>query len=634
LQTTTATHLEAVINPDVPSVGPSRELIYLDNAATTPNDPRVVEAMMPYLTTKFGNPSAITYAYGVQAREAVEEARHRVARMLGASDDKEVIFTSGATEANFLAIVGSMTSEEVRTRAADSGKKVHIVTSLLEHSCVLNSCRYLEQIGVAEVTYLSIADRDGVTRAEDVKAALRPNTALVSIMLVNNEIGVVNEIDEISKVIQEHNGGSTLFHVDGTNGIGKIPLDVSEHSIHFLSCSAHKIYGPKGVGALYIHKEAQKRFNGLVKGGGQESGFRGGTENVPGIVGMGVAAHFAREELESDSKRLASMRDRALERLRAEVPAGCQVLVTGSLARRVPGNLHFAVPGCDSEELLAECRQRVAFSSGSACSASKKSSSYVMRAMGVPAEWPIFRLGFGRFNTQAEVDEALDVIIAAVRRLFDQAVASTAQGLQPLAKSLLPGGGAGEPDKRHSAQSTSTVSTAASLTHRIERSALDSLDSNNQSVSGLTHIGVVENRHQKPIYIEWKHERSKIILDKKWATGLDGLNEWSHVHILWLMGGEETTKTSHVPQGLYDQVPKVGIFSCRCPQRPNKIAVTLAKLISVNEESAEIEVEGLDAISGSPVLDIKPYVAVLDDISLVRRDSVVLQPGWNDQLQY
>lgn len=600
------------------SAGPEPgSIIYLDNAATTPVDPCVVKAMLPYLTTKFGNPSAITYAQGWEAKAAIEQARHEVAELFGAGHDNEVIFTSGATEANAIAIVGSMTS-------AGIDAKPHIVTSQLEHSCVLQSCRRLERLGQASVTYLGLSNRDGVTRAAEVKAALRPNTALVSIMLANNEIGVVNDIKGIAEVVAAHNGGATLLHVDGAQGIGKVPFSVKDHHIHLMSVSAHKWYGPKGVGALYIRRDVQDRLDAVVKGGGQEFGFRGGTQNVAGIVGMGCAAKLVKEGLEEEGKRIAELRDHALKRLRSELPAECPAHVTASMTERVPSNLHFAVPGCNAEDLLARVRKHVAFSSGSACAAAAESKGHVMSALGVPPEWPIFRLGFGRFTTRQETDQAIDVIVAAIKENFGTVEGVDAKELGPLAPTLEP------------APEIANSDGGRKGSKMAQPSALDKLGASEDQVSsGMVVVGVVQNKHQEPTYIEWKHERSVIQVDKKWKGALDGLEKWTHLHILWVMGQEKSTKTSHVPQALYGEVPKVGIFACRCPQRPNKIAMSLVKLISVDTATLKVTVEGLDAINGSPVLDIKPYVAELDEFAKVRgRDSVLGQPEWNSKLQY
>ena len=393
----------SVSSPPPTVVRAGRPPIYLDYAATTPTDPRVVDAMMPYFTTMFGNSASRTHVFGWQAEEAVEAARGEIAAVIGA-DAKEITWTSGATEANNLAIKGAV--EFLR----ESGKQ-HVITAVTEHKAVLDTCKYLERHG-AEVTYLPV-DELGLVSAAQIEAAIRPDTAICSIMFVNNETGVVQPIAEIGAVCRKH---GVLFHTDAVQAFGKIPIDVDAMNIDLLSMSAHKIYGPKGVGALYVRRRRPRvRLAPQIHGGGHERGNRSGTLNVPGIVGFGWAAKLAREEMAGEAASILELREYLRNRLMTEVP---HATLNGSLERRVPGILNISFAYVEGESLLMGLKD-VAISSGSACTSASLEPSYVLKAMGLNDELAhsSLRLSIGRFTTLEELNHIADLIAREVARL-------------------------------------------------------------------------------------------------------------------------------------------------------------------------------------------------------------------------
>ncbi|WP_178133774.1 IscS subfamily cysteine desulfurase [Vineibacter terrae] len=375
--------------------------IYLDYQATTPMDPRVLEAMMPYFTTKFGNPHSRSHSYGWEAEEAVEKARAQIARLIG-GDEKEVIFTSGATESNNLAIKGVAHFYKDRRN--------HIVTLVTEHKCVLDTCRHLEQEGF-EVTYLPV-QQNGLVDLEQLRAAITDKTVLVSVMAVNNEIGVIQPLKEIGALCREK---GAFFHTDAAQAVGKIPLDVQEMNIDLMSISGHKIYGPKGIGALYVRRKPRVRLVALIDGGGQERGFRSGTLPTPLCVGLGEACEIAMKEMESEATQLRKLRDRFLKGIQAQLP---DTYVNGDMEQRIPGNLNISFAYVEGESLIMGIKS-LSVSSGSACTSASLEPSYVLRALGVEEELAhtSLRIGFGRFTTEHEVDTAVDDIVRHVSRL-------------------------------------------------------------------------------------------------------------------------------------------------------------------------------------------------------------------------
>ena len=375
--------------------------IYLDYQATTPMDPRVLEAMMPYFTYKFGNPHSRSHSYGWEAEEGVEKARGQVAKLIGA-DEKEVIFTSGATESNNLAIRG--VAEFYKDR------KNHIVTTVTEHKCVLDTCRHLEQQGF-EVTYLPV-QKNGLVDLETLRAAVTDKTVVVSIMAVNNEIGVIQPLAEIGKICREK---KAFFHTDAAQAAGKIPLDVEAMNIDLMSISGHKIYGPKGIGALYVRRKPRVRLVPLIVGGGQERGFRSGTLPTPLCVGLGEAAEIAMKEMDAESKRLAKLQARMLKGLNAKLT---DIHVNGDLEHRIPGNLNIGFAYVEGESLMMGIKG-LSVSSGSACTSASLEPSYVLRALGVEEDMAhtSLRIGLGRFTTEQEVDTAVDELVRHVKKL-------------------------------------------------------------------------------------------------------------------------------------------------------------------------------------------------------------------------
>ncbi|HEY7114043.1 MAG TPA: aminotransferase class V-fold PLP-dependent enzyme [Thermoanaerobaculia bacterium] len=390
--------------------------VYMDYHATTPVDPRVFEAMRPYFTDVFGNAASRTHVFGWEAEAAVDEARHQVAAGLGA-EDKEIVFTSGATESDNLAVLG------VARLLGEKGK--HIVTGQTEHRAVLDACRALEREGF-EVTRLA-PDRTGAVVPEQVRAALTDRTILVTLMLANNEIGTISPIPEIGAVCRER---GILFHTDAVQGFTKIPFDVESASVDLASVTAHKLYGPKGTGALYVRsRNPRVRLAPILHGGGHERGLRSGTLNVPGIVGFGRAVEIAMEERENESRRLRLLRRRLDLAIHEkvedaslngaplpEIDAGGR-LAPGERERRLPGNLNLSFAGVDGEALIADLKD-LAVSSGSACTSASIEPSHVLKAIGVPdaLAHASIRFGLGRFTTGEEVDFAASAVDAAVRR--------------------------------------------------------------------------------------------------------------------------------------------------------------------------------------------------------------------------
>ena len=376
--------------------------VYLDHHATTPVDPAVVGAMLPYLTEKFGNPSSRQHLFGQEAHAAVEEARAQVARLIGA-ETGDIVFTSGATESDNLAVRGGARAGGARGR--------HLVTTAIEHPAVLEPARSLEREGF-EVTVAGVGP-EGIVSADEIARALRPDTVLVSVMAANNEIGTVQEVAEIGRLCRER---EILFHTDAVQAIGRVPVSVEAWGADLVSVSAHKMYGPKGVGALYVRRARRPRIRlqAQAEGGGQEKGLRSGTLNVPGIVGFGEAARLAVEALEAgEPERIAALRDRLLAGLRARLDG---VEVNGSMAHRLPGNLHVSISRAEAETLILSLGGRIAISSGAACAEAGGKGSHVLRALGLPDEriYTALRFGLGRFNDAAAIDEAIEALAGAV----------------------------------------------------------------------------------------------------------------------------------------------------------------------------------------------------------------------------
>ncbi len=376
--------------------------IYLDNNATTPVDPRVLEAMLPYYREQFGNAASRSHAFGWEAESAVEKAREQVASLINASS-KEIIWTSGATESDNIAVKGAARMYREKGR--------HIITQVIEHKAILDPCKYLEQEGF-DVTYLPVL-KTGRVDLEQFKAAIRPDTILVSIMLANNEIGTINPVAEIGAICKEK---GIIFHTDATQAFGKIPVDVEKMGIDLLSATAHKIYGPKGVGLLYVRRRNPRvRCEPVLHGGGHERGMRSGTLNVPGIVGMGAAAEIAAKEMEVEGKRLASLRDRMWKGLTERLD---EIHLNGDLEHRLPNTLNVSFAYVEGESLMMGFNN-VAVSSGSACTSASLEPSYVLKSLGVGDELAhsSIRFSLGRFNTAPEIEEAVDQVCSTVERL-------------------------------------------------------------------------------------------------------------------------------------------------------------------------------------------------------------------------
>ena len=376
--------------------------IYMDNHATTPLDPRVLAAMMPYFTEKFGNAASRNHSFGWEAERAVEAAREQIAQLIGATA-KEIIFTSGATESNNLAIKGI--AEMYRERGN------HIITQVTEHKAILDTCKRLEKQGY-RITYLPVK-ADGLIDLDDLERAIDEKTILVSIMAANNEIGVLQPIAEIGRLCHER---GVLFHTDAVQAVGKVPIDVIADNIDVLSISAHKLYGPKGVGALYVRRRNPRvQIAAQIDGGGHERGMRSGTLNVPGIVGLGKACEIAKQEMATEAVRLSALRDRLKEKLETNLD---YVHVNGSMEHRLPGNLNMSFVYVEGESLLMGIND-IAVSSGSACTSATLEPSYVLKALGLGDDvaHSSIRFGLGRFNTQAEVDYVADKVIEVVKHL-------------------------------------------------------------------------------------------------------------------------------------------------------------------------------------------------------------------------
>ncbi|HKW17213.1 MAG TPA: IscS subfamily cysteine desulfurase [Terriglobales bacterium] len=377
--------------------------IYLDNHATTSIDPRVLKEMLPYLTEKFGNAASRSHLFGWAAAEAVEKARQQVANLIGASAE-EIIFTSGATESDNLAIKG--------VAEAYRAKGNRIITIAAEHKAVLDSCKRLEKYGY-RVTYSPVRS-DGLVDLGELRQALDHATILVTIMAANNETGVLQPIEEIGDICRQN---GVIFHTDAAQAAGKIPIDVSKQNVDLLSISAHKIYGPKGIGVLYVRNKID--LAATIDGGGHERGMRSGTLNVPGIVGLGMACEICQEEMGRESQRIGALRNRLKDKLIAALK---DVHVNGSFEHRLPGNLNMSFAGVDGEELMTSIDE-VAVSSGAACTSAHVEPSYVLKALGLSDELAqaSIRFGIGRFNTEAEIDYVAGRVIETVRQLRELA---------------------------------------------------------------------------------------------------------------------------------------------------------------------------------------------------------------------
>jgi len=378
--------------------------IYMDNQATTPLDARVLEAMLPYLREKFGNAASRNHPFGWAAEEAVDRGREQIAKLIGAKS-KEILFTSGATESDNLAIKGVV--EFYR----DQGS--HVITGVTEHKAVLDTCKALERAGKAQVTYLPV-DRYGRVDPDDVRHAISDKTILISLMYANNEIGTLHPIREIGKIAKEQ---GILFHCDATQGVGKVPVNVEHEGIDLLSLSGHKIYGPKGCGALYVRSKGPRvRLTPQMDGGGHERGMRSGTLNVPGIVGLGQACELCGQEMEGEAARLIALRTRLYAGLSSRLE---EVYLNGHPTQRLPGNLNLSFSYVEGESFLMGLNQDIALSSGSACTSATLEPSYVLKALGVGEELAhtSIRFGLGRFNTEEEVDYVIGRVVEVTQRL-------------------------------------------------------------------------------------------------------------------------------------------------------------------------------------------------------------------------
>ncbi len=374
--------------------------VYLDHAATTPLHPEVSSLMSEFMKEVFGNPS-ILHSFGREARKWVEEARQKVADLIGASAE-EIVFTSGGTEADNLAILGVAWSR--------SAKGKHLITSSIEHHAVLETCKFLARNGF-EVTFLPV-DGDGIIDPDDVRKAIRKDTIMITIMHANNEIGTIEPIEEIGKIARDH---GIIFHTDAVQTAGKIPVDVNALNVDLLSLSAHKIYGPKGVGALYVRKGV--KLEPILHGGGQERKYRSGTENTIGIVGFGKAAEIAARDLDQESSRTKRLRDKLIQGILGKIP---DVRLNGHLEQRLPNNTNFSFFGVEGESLILSLDlQGIAASSGSACSSHSLQPSHVLAALGLPYEWihGSVRMTLGRSNTESDIDYVLEVLPDIVARL-------------------------------------------------------------------------------------------------------------------------------------------------------------------------------------------------------------------------
>jgi cysteine desulfurase len=375
----------------------------MDYHATTPVDPRVLEAMSAFFNENFGNAASRNHPYGWAADEAVETAREEVAKAIGAVA-KEIVFTGGASESNNLAIKGILEAEREKGN--------HVVTCATEHRSVIDTCRSLEKKGLATVTVVPV-DGSGRVDPTAISAAIHPKTVLVSVMFANNEIGTIHPVAEIAKIA---NARGVKFHTDATQAVGKIPVDVDALGIDMLSLTAHKMYGPKGTGALYVRSKPRVRIAPLIEGGGQERGLRSGTLNVPGIVGLGKACEIARSEYVEEAKRIGALRDRLYGAIARDLD---RVVLNGHPTERLPGNLNLSFGFIEAESLIMAINRDVAVSTGSACSSATLEPSYVLRALGRGDDLArsSIRFGLGRFSTEAEVDTVAARVVAEVRRL-------------------------------------------------------------------------------------------------------------------------------------------------------------------------------------------------------------------------
>ncbi len=377
--------------------------IYLDNHATTPVDPRVLEAMLPYFTERFGNAASKSHAFGWEADAAVDIAREQVAKLIGAASPREIVFTSGATESDNLAIKG------VTEAYRDKGN--HIITCVTEHKAVLDSCKVLAKHGF-EVTYLPVTP-DGLVDMQRLHGAITDKTILISIMAANNEIGTIQPIKEIGRLAKAKN---ILFHSDATQGVGKFPINVEDMSIDLLSLTAHKMYGPKGIGALYVRSTKPRvKLISLIDGGGHEHGMRSGTLNVPGIVGLGKACELSQKEMSAEAERLIALRERLKDGILKQLD---DVQINGHAVQRLPGNLNVSFAYIEGESLLMGLKD-IAVSTGSACTSASLEPSYVLKAIGLADElaYSAIRFGLGRFTSQDEIDYTVKRVVEEVRRL-------------------------------------------------------------------------------------------------------------------------------------------------------------------------------------------------------------------------
>ncbi|MEM1184944.1 MAG: IscS subfamily cysteine desulfurase [Planctomycetota bacterium] len=385
-------------------------MIYFDNASTTRTDPRVVEAMLPCFTEIYGNAGSRNHRFGWEAEDAMETARKQVAELIGA-DRKEIIFTSGATESNNLAIKGAAYMYE-KAPSGSTGRG-HIITAQHEHKATLDPCKRLAKEGF-DVTFLEPRE-DGLITKEMIEAAMRDDTILVTIMWANNEIGTINEIPEIGALCHER---GVVFHTDGTQWVGKMPTDVSKDNVDLLSFSGHKLYGPKGVGALYVRRRRPRvRLVALQEGGGQERGFRSGTHNISGIVGLGKACELCAQEMESEGERLFKLRTKLEQGLAERID---EIQINGHAEKRLPHLTNISFGFVEGESLMMECKQ-IAMSSGSACTSASLEPSYVLKSLGVGDELAhsSLRMSLGRFTKDEEIDAAIETVTTAVERLRD-----------------------------------------------------------------------------------------------------------------------------------------------------------------------------------------------------------------------
>ena len=380
--------------------GSLKKPVYLDYQATTPMDPRVLEAMLPYFTEKFGNPHSRSHAYGWEAEEAVEISREHVAALIGANP-KEIVFTSGATESNNIALKGVL--------EFNKDKKNHLITVVTEHKCVLDSARHLQQQGF-EVTYLPV-QQNGLIDLAQLEAAMTDKTALVSVMAVNNEIGVIQPLAEIGKLCRAR---GIYFHTDAAQAFGKIPLDVEAMNIDLMSISGHKIYGPKGIGAMFVRRRPRVRLNALIHGGGQERGMRSGTLSPALVAGLGEAARIAKEEMGKDAEHVRRLNDKFMRAL-GQIP---DVFINGDPIQRYLGNINLSFAYIEGESMIMAIKD-LAVSSGSACTSASLEPSYVLRALGVSEELAhtSIRFGIGRFTTEEEVDFAVETVVNSIKKL-------------------------------------------------------------------------------------------------------------------------------------------------------------------------------------------------------------------------